>query len=185
MGNKNAYPNHLYDCPACGQKKRTRANDLVCPSCYKAYAEEAGRALANGQVVGLPDWVAERGETLLLVLEDQCTEKQSAFEKLQEAVSNEAYEQIKKATGGKFVDREVFKTALAQKRKEIWAAKGGHKLFAELKTAEALVGFIKGVLKQLADNKKNREQAHPLPDQIIPTGDSQNDVPAADTIVST
>lgn len=151
----------FYICPVCGQKKRTRDNDLVCSDCYKRYVQEAGRALIQGSVLSLTQWALPKTEGLLEKSQEQLQQKQKAFKDLQKQVSNEAYEEVKKGTGGKFVVKEIFSTALDLKKAELWKEKGGNRLFAEMKVLEEQVSFIQGVIEGI--QKRNN---HPSPAEV-------------------
>lgn len=151
--------NHRFSCPVCRQKKRAKADDLVCPDCYKIYVQEAGRALAQGSVLSLSQWVLPKAEVFLEESQEQLLQKQKAFKDLQEQVSDEAFKEIRRSTGGQFIeDKRVFTAGLDIKRKELWREKGGNRLFAEMKTLEEEVSFVQGITKGIQERNN-----HPSP----------------------
>ncbi len=150
--NKNS---HSFYCPVCGQKKRMRAKDLVCPDCYETYVREAGRALVQGSVLFLTQWVLPKAENLLKEFQEQLLQKQAAFKVLQKQVSDGAFEEIRKNAGGKFIPKEIFSAALGLQRKELWKAKSGNRLFAEMKVLEEQVSFLQGVIKEIREKNNH------------------------------
>jgi len=145
------------NCPACGKKRRTKDTYLVCPVCYKAYVEEAGNALAQGIVLTLPMWVEKKAQELLPQLSEQLTEKQVAYKVLQfrqDERNKEAYKRLKENAGGRYIEKTVFKKALEQEKKKLWHEQGGNRLFAEMKTLEELIAFIRGVINGIQEETK-------------------------------
>lgn len=146
--------NQKFVCPACG--KRERIKGLVCPNCYESYKKDAAKSLASGDLLLLSSWLRPRIKDLISAVEKEKEEKQKAYDKLKEEVSSVAFDEVKKATNGKFVEKEIFTSALEIKRKQIWGQKGGNKLFAELKSLETKVSFLFRVVDEM--NSKNGDE---------------------------
>jgi|YNPNPStandDraft_1061719.scaffolds.fasta_scaffold06611_3 hypothetical protein len=142
-------------CPSCGRADKKRENHLVCSGCYRTYVEEASKSLGQGKILYLAQWALTRAKGLFEKVQKQFQQKQEDFRALQNEVSVTAFEAIKKATGGKFVPREVFNSALERKRIEVWKEKGGNRLFAEMKSLEELLEFLKESIKELEESQNN------------------------------
>jgi hypothetical protein len=142
-------------CLSCGRANQKRENHLVCPGCYRAYVEEAAEGLSQGVILYLAQWALTRAKKLFEKVKIELEQKQEDFRALQNEVSVTAFEAIKKATGEKFVPREVFNSALERKRIEVWKEKGGNRLFAEMKSLEELLEFLKESIKELEESQNN------------------------------
>ena len=142
------HQNRLY-CPTCGEGQRNRPKDLVCPDCYKRYTEEAGRALARGEAISIPEWVMGIAGEQLATLQAELRQKQTEYTALQREVGEEAFQEIRSSLKEKSVPREVFNAALRQKKDELWKANRGNRLHFEVKTLEKQTAFIEGLLSEL------------------------------------
>ena len=145
---KTNHQNRLY-CPTCREGQRNRPKDLVCPDCYKKYTEEAGRALARGEAISIPEWVMGIAGEQLATLQAEFHQKQNEYTALQERVGEEAFQEIRSSLKGKSVPQEVFNSALRQKKDELWKANKGNRLHFEVKTLEKQIAFIEGLLSEL------------------------------------
>ena len=180
----NMKKNNNYDCPVCGKRRRRNAQDLVCPFCFKQYAEEAGNALAEGRVISLTEWVLPRAEKLLKELKEQFQEKTKAFEDLQEQVNNEAFQIIKGTTNGKYIEKRVFSIGLRKTKKELWEKYGGNKLFAQMKNLERRVSFVGGVVESIREKKQKKDEPSSPETTQEPVGIENNSQEAQNTAES-
>ncbi len=135
----------MKQCPICDAEKK-HERDLVCPICYQEYVIEAGKALAEGRIITPAAWAKPHMENRLEDLRIKLEKSQEAYKQLQENVRDEAYRAIKNALNGGWADDDVFKEALAQKKKTLWQEKGGNKLHYQIKAFEQNIAFIEGFL---------------------------------------
>jgi len=151
-------------CPVCGCSSKQNKNHLVCGKCYKNFVDEAAKLLAKGKAITLPEWVEVKIREKLPLLQKELEEKRESYTKLQEEVSQSAFEKIREALGAKkSVPREVFKRALTEKKKELWREKRGDRLCREFRTLEAKVNFLTTLLKELEEKaKKGNPNEKPL-----------------------
>ncbi|MBU2219416.1 hypothetical protein KKG15_02930, partial [Patescibacteria group bacterium] len=91
-------------------------------------------------------------------LKNQLTQKKEEYIGLQEQVRADAYtilanslrgKNITNSLRGKNIVGDIFKNALAEKKKEIWGIKGGNKLHYELKSIESNIVFLQGLKDEL------------------------------------
>ena len=149
--NNSTKPNNQngLDCSTCEEGQRRRKKDLTCSRCYQAYIEEAGKALARGQAISLPEWVIGKAEERVAPLRADLDRKKAEYRELQQKVGERAFREIKTSLKGKSVPVEAFNAALRQKKDEFWKAEGGNRLHFEVKTLEKKTTFIEGLLSEL------------------------------------
>lgn len=149
------------DCPLC-ERKKDQAKHLVCSECYKLWTYQAGKTLATeGQIVSIVAWTKEELEKKLPKLRTELEEKKTKYTSLQEEVDSEAYREIVASLQGERVPDEVFRVALAEKRKELWQGKGGNKLHFELKTLEEKLTFLESFYQELQKKTEENEVEKP------------------------
>jgi len=153
--------------------------------CYKKYTEEAGRALARGEAISIPEWVMGIAGEQLATLREELRQKQTEYTALQEKVGEEAFQEIRSSLKGKSVPREVFNSALRQKKDELWKANKGNRLHFEVKTLEKQTAFIEGLLSELqAKAEEYAERARATEgsptDADDPEGEDDEDKDTAD-----
>ena len=150
-------------CPGDYPKTRRKATDLVCGDCYREYANEAVISLAKGKFQNIFEWVAEKAPTILTSLEVKYASAKAEIESLQDEVGKEAFENLKKSSGGKAVPREIWEQAYRQKEGEIWRAKGGNVKFARTKSLESRIALLKGILEKARNPEPKPAEPTPAP----------------------
>jgi hypothetical protein len=145
------------ECPVCGGRKQ-QAKHLVCSTCYEKYVANAGHALAKERkAIPLGEWVKPRIEARLSDLSTQLAQTQEDHSVLQDKVNSEAYEEVRASLGGQAVIREVFNTALREKKREIWGKEGGNRLHREMKILETKVNFLREFIGGLREREAQTE----------------------------
>lgn len=150
------------ECPICGEEKQ--AKHLVCNGCYQIYTGEAGRSLArDGKIPAFTVWAYEKIEKRLGELKNQLAQKKKEYVSLQEQVRADAYTLITNSLHGKKISQEIFRNALAEKKKEVWKIRKGDRLHYELKSTESKIVFLQGLRDEL-QTKIQSFESHSAPD---------------------
>ena len=134
------------ECPLCGERKRDPKH-LVCATCYKSFTNHAGRSLAGGTVLPMPEWIKDRAVEKLEGLQEEFAGIEERYTALQQEVHDDAYAAIMETLKGTTVKHEVLMSALQTKKKELWAARRGNALHAQKKTLENRIDLLEGFVE--------------------------------------
>jgi len=152
MKEKNINGIYLH-CPLCGGNRR-KASDIVCPKCYQSYTNEAAIELTRGNYINLWEWTKRKVADLLPEIEQEYARAKNQVDQLRAKVHHEALAEIKKASYGKFVPKNIFDEAYFQKRQQLWKQLDGNKVFAQMKALESRISFIKEILAKEKEGAK-------------------------------
>lgn len=124
-------------CALCGRERREKA--LTCPRCHELYRKEAPGLILQGKVLEFGEWVEEKVKEKLAEfqpLQEELEQKKEEFNAFQNEVREAAYQDLRKRVGDKKISKEIFDASLKELRQQMWKAKGGNELFAEMKRLE-------------------------------------------------
>lgn len=160
----------------CGREKR--ADRLVCPRCFELYRQKTGGKIS------LVDWVETEARARLKELgvtdEDPKTnlerdlkEKREELQTLRQALPEQISLTLKERLAGagalKPEELEAFRTDI---RKELWAQKGGNRLYATVKSLQTEVKVkvtpIRETLKQVGQIKKEQSAVDKVINCVLP-----------------
>jgi hypothetical protein len=137
------------ECPTCGREKQ-KGKHLICRECFQEYSETASDALVRGDVIYLSTWVRGAIAAKVPDLEKGLEILRDQYCSLRGKIKEEALSFIHRSLNGKKVATEVFYNAVDKKGKELWNDKGGNKLHYQVKSTEAKIEYLNGLLKEIA-----------------------------------
>jgi len=166
----------------CGKEKRE--DRLICPRCLELYRTEAKR-----QKITMMEWaktkalktlaelgISEEDPQIQTTLERKLKAKRKELQAIEESLSGEVRETLKKRLfGAGRLRKDEMEVLRKDIREELWKAKGGPKLYAELKELEREVQQrvfpLREVLREIEKTEKNQV----LLDRLFETIDSTKD----------
>lgn len=147
-------------CPICDKPKKEK--HIICEACYKNFKNRAGFSLGIEEIIiPFPEWIRPLLETRLNNLQVEFAHLKKEKEALQSRIKGEAYEAIRGTLKGKRISTDVFRTAMQEKKSELWKKNGGNKIHWEIKQLENQIPIIEGVLSGF--QKKDAEQSEETP----------------------
>lgn len=178
-------------CPVCPDvpNLRRKETDIVCGNCYRQYTNDAAVALTRGErVPNVFEWTVKQGAAILSSLEAQQASAQDRFARLQQEVENAAVDELKRNSKGQSFAKEVWQQALWAKKQELWRARKGNHVYAEMKTLETRISLIKNILAKAQEQPAVETPAAPATEVAAPepepTVESSPAVDAAEPAVT-
>ncbi|OGY63468.1 MAG: hypothetical protein A3I24_01700 [Candidatus Harrisonbacteria bacterium RIFCSPLOWO2_02_FULL_41_13b] len=137
-------------CPLCGERKFPY--QLMGSKCYRRYSEEARVSLGKGKFLFLNVWFKETAAPLALrAAEKAYKEAVETHASIQNAASTKAFEAVKEAAGGHYVQQHIFRAAKQDKQQELWKEMGGNRSHFNLKMMERAVQMLTGIVNGTID----------------------------------
>ncbi len=122
-------------CMLCGKSKEEKK--LVCYGCYKEYKQARIESVAiHLKDISIVEWTLKKAEDLSPILKEEFSQASADLDSFKKGIRDQAYQDVRKALGGKAIPKEDFSNMFEKRRQKLWQEGDGNRLFGQFKYLE-------------------------------------------------